>query len=137
MFREEWLVYLDALNPNNPGETVRVQLLVDQREVSGIHGTPRRNNPAAGWLCVTLAGHRAGLAELILPQPAQPVGETVIVHEKEVREEPGTARDPVRSKSGTAARSPFIVMGCRLPSGHFRGWIPLSNRLKCSHRDSI
>ena len=42
MFRDEFLVYLDLVDPQNPNQTMRVQLLVDQREVTNIRGTPKR-----------------------------------------------------------------------------------------------
>jgi hypothetical protein len=94
MFREEYLVYLDAANPHDPNQTARAQLLVDAREVSEISGTPHRNNPAHGWLRVTLLGQRGDWAEVVLPQPSQPFGERILVAGDSVKESPG--RDPVR-----------------------------------------
>ncbi len=79
MFREEYLVYLDAAAPHDPSEKARAQLLVDQREVSGITGTPQRHHPARAWLRVTLLGRRADWSEVVLPQPSQPFGERVLV----------------------------------------------------------
>jgi hypothetical protein len=90
MFREEWLVFVDALNPKDPNEKVPVQLLVDRREVAGIRGTPQDSQPADGWLCVSVVGHQGDLAEIVLPQPSQPLGENVLVAEKSVKREPGT-----------------------------------------------
>src|SRR2546422_10256456 len=74
MFRDEWLVYVEAVNPQDPENKIRVQLLVDQREVAELQGTPRRHAPAAGWLRVSLASRARGLAQVVLPQPAIPVG---------------------------------------------------------------
>jgi len=45
MFRDEFLVYLDAVDPTNHGQRAKVQLLVDQREVAKLKGTPKRNSP--------------------------------------------------------------------------------------------
>src|SRR5262249_31574762 len=89
MFRDELLVYLSALAPDQPGDKIRVQMLVDQSEIKNLKGQPKRNNPAPGWLRVTLAGEREGIAEVVLPQPAQPVGESMLVDAKELREEAG------------------------------------------------
>src|SRR5947207_1330119 len=86
MFREEFLVCLDATSPHNPNEVVKAQLLVDQREVSGIQGEPKRNNPASGWLQVTFIGQRGEWAEVVLPQPSQPFGERILVAGDSIRE---------------------------------------------------
>src|SRR5579864_6413780 len=75
MFRGEWLVYLNTVDPANPNREVRAQLLVDEREVRGIHGTPKRNNPAPGFVRVTLVKREADFAWIVLPQPATPSGE--------------------------------------------------------------
>ena len=78
MFKGEWLVFLDAINPENQQE-LKVQLFADQREVARIQGTPKKNQPAWGWLRVSLVKAKNGLAQVVLPQPATPVGETVFV----------------------------------------------------------
>jgi hypothetical protein len=88
MFRGEWLVFVKALDPENPSTEVKVQLLVDQREVVNVRGTPRRHDPADGWLRVTVAGHEGEFARLVLPQPAQPLGENILVPEGVVTQEP-------------------------------------------------
>src|SRR5262245_61124097 len=90
MFRDELLVYLQGLDFKNPEVGIRVQLLVDRREVKNLNGEPKRNKPASGWLQVTLANEERGIAEVILPQPAQPVGESMLVDSSELREEVGT-----------------------------------------------
>src|SRR5438270_1071833 len=74
MFRDELLVFLRALNPDKRGESIKVQMLVDQSEVTNLNATPKRNKPANGWLRVTLAKEQDRIAEIVLPQPAQPVG---------------------------------------------------------------
>jgi hypothetical protein len=89
MFKDEWLVRVDALNPENRDQTVAVQLFADARDVTGLHGEPRRNMPVNGWLVVSLAGQTQGLAEIVLPQPSQPLGETIVVHNDAVKTEPG------------------------------------------------
>jgi hypothetical protein len=89
MFRDEWLVFVDALSPDDPSQKIRAQLLVDHREVFGIHGTPQRNNPVDGWLRVSLIRSQGELAEIVLPQPSQPLGENVVVDKETVKKEPG------------------------------------------------
>ncbi len=89
MFREEWLVFVRAIDPADPERGLRVQLLVDRREVTGLRQTPKRNQPADGWLRVALAGKRKGFAHVVLPQPAGSTGEQIIVNEDLVRQETG------------------------------------------------
>lgn len=95
MFRGEYLVYVDAAEPSNPNEKATAQLLVDEREVSGIVGTPKRNDPVNGWLRATLIGQRGEWAEVVLPQPSQPFGERILVAYDSVREIQGS--DSLRS----------------------------------------
>ena len=89
MFRDEWLVHLDALDPKNPRQPTKVQLFVDQREVVEVKGTPKRNEPAPAWLCVALLGVRGNLANIVLPQPATPFGENVLVSSESLQPAPG------------------------------------------------
>ncbi len=89
MFAGEFLVTFEATNPSDARNTVKAQLLVDQREVVGLARTPRRNDPAEGWLRVTHAGKKEDWDILILPQPSQPFGETVIVPKGTIRKSPG------------------------------------------------
>jgi hypothetical protein len=89
MFRGELLAFVDARNPDDPNELVKAQLLVDQREVAGIRGTPRPNNPVNGWLRVSVVRSKDGWMEVVLPQPSQPLGEAILVDQGVVREEPG------------------------------------------------
>jgi hypothetical protein len=86
MFRGEYLVYLDALNPNNPKQEVKAQLFADERDVKDIVGQPGRNHPASAWLAVSLVRKGNGLALIVLPQPAQPFGETLLINEEKVKD---------------------------------------------------
>src|SRR5688572_4450657 len=55
MFREEWLVWIDAVDPKNYSQPAKVQLFVDQREVTEVKGKPKRKAPAprgSGDRCV-------------------------------------------------------------------------------------
>jgi hypothetical protein len=89
MFRGEYLVYLDALNPSNPEQAVHAQLFADERDVAGIQGTPERNRPVPAWLAVSLVRTSRGLAQIVLPQPAQPLGENLLIAEQDVKQEVG------------------------------------------------
>jgi hypothetical protein len=86
MFRGELLVYLHGYDLRNPDKRIPVQMLVDEREVAGMRGQPKRNDPASAWVKVTLAGEEKGLPRVILPQPAQPVGESMLVDAKDLKE---------------------------------------------------
>lgn len=90
MFRGEWLVFVDVLDPQNPDKMARAQLLVDHREVVALSGQPGRNNPARAWLRVALTGKAKNVAQLVLPQPASPGGENVLMKLDQVKPEPGT-----------------------------------------------
>jgi hypothetical protein len=89
MFRDEYLVFVDAVDPQNPNQTVPVQLLVDQRQVTSVRGKPKRNQPANGWLRVAFARKEKGFIQVILPQPASPIGENILVDESRVKQEAG------------------------------------------------
>jgi hypothetical protein len=89
MFRNEFLVHLRALNPARSSERIPVQLLVDRSELENLHGEPERNQPVRGWLRVTLTQEVKGKAHVILPQPAQPVGESMWVDASEVTKDAG------------------------------------------------
>jgi hypothetical protein len=86
MFRGEYLVYLDALNPNRPDEEVHAQLFVDERDVRAIQGTPSRNQPVPAWLAVSLVRTSHGFAQIVLPQPAQPLGDTLLIDEDKIKQ---------------------------------------------------
>src|SRR4051794_7686743 len=79
MFKGELLVHFTGFNPDHVDETIQVQMLVDQNEVKGLRGQPMRHAPVDGFVFVTLLGEVRGLAEVILPQPAQPVGQRLLV----------------------------------------------------------
>src|SRR5260370_19238614 len=78
MFKGEWLVFLDALDPEKR-QNLKVQLFADEREVEKIQGTPKRNQPVWGWLRVSLVKAKNEVAQVVLPQPAMPLGETIFV----------------------------------------------------------
>jgi hypothetical protein len=90
MFREQWLVYLDVADPGDPNKKIKVQLLVDQREVTKLQGTPQRNNPASGWLRVSLLDKEGEFIRVILPQPSTPAGDNVLIEESLVKQEVGS-----------------------------------------------
>lgn len=89
MFTDELLVYLDGLDPVHPEQAIKAQMLVDRREVEGLVGTPSRDRPAAGWVRVTLAKESGGVAEVVLPQPAQPFGEILLVDSRQLKRAAG------------------------------------------------
>jgi hypothetical protein len=97
MFRGELLVFLEGLDFEHPDQRIKVQMLVDQSEVEGVRGEPKRSSPASAWVRVTLLKEHDGIAEVILPQPAQPVGEKLLVDSREIREATGQSDDPLRS----------------------------------------
>jgi hypothetical protein len=88
MFKDEWLAYVDAINPTNERQSAKVQLFVDAREVRDVRGTPKRNEPAPAWLRVTMLAVRGDVANVLLPQPATPFGESILVRGESVRETP-------------------------------------------------
>ena len=88
MFRDEFLVFLDALDPKKPNEVTKAQLLVDRRDVAGIRGTPKRNNPAPGWLRIVLGGSEGDWEMVILPQPSQPLGQSIFLKKGSAKKEP-------------------------------------------------
>src|SRR4051794_22737899 len=85
MFSGELLVYLSGIDPVTKDKRIKVQLLADESEVEKMDHTPKRNQPASGWLRVTLAGETGNIAEVVLPQPAQPVGESMLVEADELK----------------------------------------------------
>jgi hypothetical protein len=88
MFKGEFLVYLQGFDPSCPDEPIKVQMLVDEREVKLLSGTPKRNVPVEALVLVMLLGTTKGVAEVVLPQPAQPVGERFLVDAKDLIHEP-------------------------------------------------
>jgi hypothetical protein len=86
MFRGEFLAHLAGYKREQPDKLVPVQMLVDQNEVVGLVREPNRNKPEPAWVRVTLAGEEHGLPRVILPQSAQPVGESMLVDAKLLKE---------------------------------------------------
>jgi hypothetical protein len=91
MFSGEYLVTFDAVDAQNPEAKVSVKLLADEREVTLLQKkqTPERGKPVKGLLRVEVLEKAKGLALLVLPQPAQPVGERAYVEEDRVQEKVG------------------------------------------------
>jgi hypothetical protein len=98
MFRGEYLARLKGYKFEQPDKLIDIQMFVDQKEVVGLKRDPKRNQPESAWVRVTVAGEEKGLQRVILPQPAQPVGEGMLVDATELREKaPGQRNDPLRS----------------------------------------
>jgi len=87
MFRGEYLVTFEAVDSQTQNKKLSVRLLADERDVIIRFGTPERGNPAEGLLRVEILKRANGLALLVLPQPAQPVGERAYVEESLLQEE--------------------------------------------------
>jgi hypothetical protein len=89
MFRGEFLVYLNGYSLENPDQKIKVQMLVDEKDVPVVNGMPKRNQPASGFVKVTLLKQADKTAFVILPQPAQPVGESLLVDASDLKIKPG------------------------------------------------
>ena len=85
MFDGEFLVFVNAVDPRSPSQTISVQLLVD-REVVEFKGQPARGCAVDGRLRVSVLDNQGGFAFVALPQPAIPVGERMIVRADELSE---------------------------------------------------
>ncbi len=88
MFRGEFLVFLKGYRLEDPENQIQIQMLVDEKEVKVTKGEPKRNQPAEGWVKVTLASEKDGMSRIILPQAAQPVGEGMLVRAADLKMEP-------------------------------------------------
>ena len=83
MFDGELLVSIQGINPQNPKGPFRVQLLADSALVTC--GTkPERGRPVEGRLRVGVVRIKEGIATVVLPQPAIPVGEAMLVREDQL-----------------------------------------------------
>jgi hypothetical protein len=80
MFRGEFLVHANAIDPNDPSERISVQVLVDDWLVRNVSGTPQRHKPVPGYLRVGVSHLEEGYAIVVLPQLGIPVGESMVVH---------------------------------------------------------
>jgi hypothetical protein len=90
MFRGEWLVLIDSVDPKSPEKPLEVQMFADERDVVRLDGTPTREQPARGWVRVYQAGMENGLALILLPQFAQPVGTYLLIDKERVEQESGS-----------------------------------------------
>lgn len=88
MFKDEWLVSIDALDPKDHQQPAKVQLFADRRLVTNVQGTPARKQPTWAWLRVGVVAVRGDLASIVLPQPATPFGEHVLVRNDLVKGAP-------------------------------------------------
>jgi hypothetical protein len=86
MFPGEWLVFIDAADPKNPGQTFEVQMFADGQDVSDLEGTPTPEQPVNAWVRVDRTKIENGLALILLPQFAQPVGTYLLIDNSKVRE---------------------------------------------------
>lgn len=80
MFEDEFLVYVDAIDPSSPSSIISVQILVD-RDVVEFSGEPERGKRIKGRLQISVADRSQGIATVVLPQPGIPVGDSMIVNE--------------------------------------------------------
>lgn len=87
MFKGELLIFLEGLHPDRLDRKIKVQLLVDNQEVTGLTGVPKRKQPVSGWLQVSLSAKKGGIAEVVLPQPGQPVGTYLLVNAEDLKKE--------------------------------------------------
>jgi hypothetical protein len=87
MFEGEYLVTFEAVDVDNPERKMSVQLLADEQDVvrQG-ENLPERGRPVPAFLRVEVLNTVGGLALLVLPQPAQPVGERAYVEADQLRE---------------------------------------------------
>lgn len=79
MFRDEWLLLIDAVDFKDPEKKIEVQMFADKPLVVCLEGTPTKEQPARGWVKVYQVGTPNGLAQILLPQFAQPVGEYLFI----------------------------------------------------------
>ena len=84
MFRGEYLVHLQARNPEDPEKTCTLKLFADAQDVAGIDGTPRRGHPKPAHLRVEVIRKAKGMVLVNLPQPAVPDAERVLIDENDV-----------------------------------------------------
>jgi hypothetical protein len=87
MFDREWLVHVTAADPKNRNKPIVVKLFADERDVTGIQGQPTRGNPVKALLRVAVANRGGGFAEVVFPQPAQPVGDSAFLDESLLEQE--------------------------------------------------
>lgn len=80
MFRDELLVYIDGINPDEPKKPLTAQVLVDADLVRDLKGTPERGKPVEGYLKVGIRRVMRGVATVVLPQAGIPVGDWMLVN---------------------------------------------------------
>jgi hypothetical protein len=87
IFRDEWIVLIDAADPKDPGRTIPTEMFADKRLVVGVEDTPARRQPVKGWLRATQMGTEDGLALILLPQYAFPGGTYLMIDKSLVKPE--------------------------------------------------
>jgi len=80
MFRDEWLVLLEAIDPQENSRKIKVQLFADHRSVKEVAGTPKRREPVPALLKVSLMKRRGEFSQIVLPQPSVPIGPNLAMH---------------------------------------------------------
>lgn len=91
MFKGEYLVLVKGFKPGKPDKEVIARLFADENEVRGVEREPKSGDPSNALLVVSLIGGEGGLVEVILPQPAQPLGVRLLVEEARLQEVEVTA----------------------------------------------
>ncbi len=84
MFRGEYLAIFSARDPQDPSKAITVRVFADKENFDEVSGTPSKDRPVKGRLKVYVVAKKQGFASAILPQPGQPVGESVVVSEGEL-----------------------------------------------------
>jgi hypothetical protein len=85
MFADEVLVSIQGVDPVKGTNTLRVQLLADAALVTA-EDRPKRGRPVRGKLRVSVVRVQQGIATVVLPQPAIPVGEAMLVRQEQLTE---------------------------------------------------
>jgi hypothetical protein len=83
MFPGEYLAIFEAIDPSDSAKRITVRVLVDKENLE-VDGMPERGKPVRGRLKVYIVAKRNGYVSAVLPQPGQPVGESIVVREDEL-----------------------------------------------------
>ena len=86
MFHGEWLVFVKSTDAAQ-GRTIITKLLADERDVKYSGPAPKRGKPVSGWLRVSWLGKEGAYAKVVLPQPANPSGESILIDQESVKQE--------------------------------------------------
>jgi len=85
MFPGEYLAIFEAQDPGDADaqKRITVRVLVDKENIE-VDGVPQRGKPVKGRLKVHIVAKHQGYVSAVLPQPGEPVGESVVVREDEL-----------------------------------------------------